>query len=905
MGKRLILPILCLIFLSTNVFADNGDIYVDGRAPTGHLYYDEGVLLDETVETDFVGAGIAAVVSGDTTTITVGGGGGGAPTDATYITQTANGSLSAEQAMGALATGLVKNATTTGIQSIAVADTDYDSSVTNEINTITADDSGTTTGLAITVAGGGINATTRSGDTITVTGTEVDGSTSNEFNTIQGDDNTATTGLAISIDGAGIVTTDVVGDILTVTGTEADTLDSVSDRNATTDQVLTSGGFTTSGNITGAIVNATTFTDGTLEATGGSLTNVKLGSLTDNGFVKTSSGDGTLSVDTNTYVVTGTALLLDQTSPQTIVNGVPLMTTAVDGEGSGSQLVNMDFVNLAVASIELFEFFHDSKSADLDPLGGIDTYLMQNTSDTAGTVASAAVPTGAAVNIFNFATPTNQPHIDRLVAGLYDCHFHVSRSVSGTRTVTLYYELYRYETDSTQTPLGTSEIITITTTPTGRDTHLELTSEVILDVTDRIIVKWWATVTGVGGANPTVTIDTGGANNSHFSVLINPIDLTSIFVPYTGAENDVDLGVHNLTVGNGNTVGTTTYKWLFDETNGDISTTAKVGIGTTTIPHGGVGYAKFAFDGPNENVAGPHVQFTTSSDNYPLMQILNWRHDDISIRFDSYWDGANKSSDTGSNYAIFKVSNLFKIMYDSGVAKGAAISWNNGIILNTSGLVTIPNTVTAGTVTDGTIILTGGTLSGVTAGTIGTLTSTTGTIANLNTTSGTIGTLLSTAGTVTTLTSSTFSATTGTITGLIAGTILLDNIPASDDTWNGIVINSTVGENVVKNDVLYLKSDSKYWLADGDAEATTKGALVMSTGTIAADAAGELLVKGYMRDDGDFAYTVGATLYVSLTPGDPTETLPPAAGDFVRVAGWAESADVVRFDPSKDYLERV
>lgn len=48
-----------------------------------------------------------------------------APTDATYITQTANGSLSNEQAMGALATGIVKNTTTTGVQSIAVEGTDY------------------------------------------------------------------------------------------------------------------------------------------------------------------------------------------------------------------------------------------------------------------------------------------------------------------------------------------------------------------------------------------------------------------------------------------------------------------------------------------------------------------------------------------------------------------------------------------------------------------------------------------------------------------------------------------------------------------------------------------------------------------------------------------------------------
>lgn len=54
-----------------------------------------------------------------------GGGGSGAPTSATYITQTADGTLSAEQAMGLLATGIVKSTTTSGVQSIAAAGTDY------------------------------------------------------------------------------------------------------------------------------------------------------------------------------------------------------------------------------------------------------------------------------------------------------------------------------------------------------------------------------------------------------------------------------------------------------------------------------------------------------------------------------------------------------------------------------------------------------------------------------------------------------------------------------------------------------------------------------------------------------------------------------------------------------------
>jgi hypothetical protein len=48
-----------------------------------------------------------------------------APAAAKYITQTTDSELSAEQALGALATGILKNTTTTGVLSIAAAGTDY------------------------------------------------------------------------------------------------------------------------------------------------------------------------------------------------------------------------------------------------------------------------------------------------------------------------------------------------------------------------------------------------------------------------------------------------------------------------------------------------------------------------------------------------------------------------------------------------------------------------------------------------------------------------------------------------------------------------------------------------------------------------------------------------------------
>ena len=270
-------------------------------------------------------------------------------------------------------------------------------------------------------------------------------------------------------------------------------------------------------NVTGAT------SDGTATLSGGSLTSVKLGSLTDNGFVITESGDGSLSVDTNTY------LNLDQTTPQTIANGIPLMITEVDGEGPGSQLVNMDFVDLAVSSLELSEFFHD----DADALGGL-YWIMDETEDTAGTVVSAGVPTGAAVNIFNFLTPDGKPALDRLLRGRYRCHAHLLRSASITRDVSVYYELWKRESiglGGDETLLDTSETIAITTDPTQYEIHLVLADELSILVTDRILIKWYAIVTGAGGVNPTITMSTGATNNSHFSVNVNSLGLSTIYVP--------------------------------------------------------------------------------------------------------------------------------------------------------------------------------------------------------------------------------------------------------------------------------------------------------------------------------------------------------------------------------------
>ncbi len=137
-------------------------------------------------------------------------------------------------------------------------------------------------------------------------------------------------------------------------------------------------------------------------------------------------------------------------------------------------------------------------------------------------------------------------------------------------------------------------------------------------------------------------------------------------------------------------------------------------------------------------------------------------------------------------------------------------------------------------------------------------------------------------------------------------TIIQDPTPTGDHTFNGPSFTGTSGMALALFDVCILQADGKYDKGDGDAEVTTKGMCVLTAETFAGDAStGVMILPGsFVRDD-TFAYTVGATLYLPLTAGPPPETIPPAAGDFVRVMGYAHSARDIFFNPSPDYLERV
>ena len=132
---------------------------------------------------------------------------------------------------------------------------------------------------------------------------------------------------------------------------------------------------------------------------------------------------------------------------------------------------------------------------------------------------------------------------------------------------------------------GTADISTTTavTANSGKTTEsTSVTTPITLDGVSVGIVNQGTTTQVLHGNE---------AGNASFGAIVDddvPDDITITeqdtldTVSDRGATTDKALTTGGIVVGDGNTVGTTTNKWLFDDTNGDISTTGNVGIGTTT-----------------------------------------------------------------------------------------------------------------------------------------------------------------------------------------------------------------------------------------------------------------------------------------------------------------------------------
>jgi len=138
---------------------------------------------------------------------------------------------------------------------------------------------------------------------------------------------------------------------------------------------------------------------------------------------------------------------------------------------------------------------------------------------------------------------------------------------------------------------------------------------------------------------------------------------------------------------------------------------------------------------------------------------------------------------------------------------------------------------------------------------------------------------------------------------------ITDSIPSSIDfpTYSGSTIYGLAGEALSFGDVCYFKSDGKFYKADSNTEATTKGLVVICIETtLPINRSGYFLTIGLINNTGgDWDWNTGDMLYISKTAGSLDNTFPPDGDYFVRIVGYAKDSNSIWFKPDTVYLKLV
>lgn len=498
--------------------------------------------------------------------------------------------------------------------------------------------------------------------------------------------------------------------------------------------------------------------------------------LTDNGFIKTSGGTGTLSVDTTSYQTldsTLTALaayntngLLTQTAADTFtgrtITGTADKITVSDGDGvSGNPTITVaatyagqtSITNLGTIATGTWEatdvaLLHGGTNASLTAVdGGVvystDTALAISAAGNSGQIFQSA---GTGIPVWSTATyPAVATGTGTILRA--DGTNWVATTATYPTTTTINQILYSSAANvvggSANFTFDGSTLTVISTTGIGETAADEsLTARFVVPITDSASKQYFdilgirkatqndtwhysgirlrQSVDDNSSGNVWMDLWSGGGTTDNFFA-IGEGDSTEWMrvangtVTIAGLTTDGPVitasGVLSseatLAVARGGTNASTQTSSGVCYFNGTSITSGsgiytdgtKLGIGTTAVPHGAIGNALIAIEGVgSNNTTGPFIQITTNADDYPLFTMRPYSHDVVGFCFDAYYGaGVAKSSDVGSNFAMFKYTDKLIMYYDSAITAGNAITWNTGFSMDlTNGTIAIPKYISQG-----------------------------------------------------------------------------------------------------------------------------------------------------------------------------------------------------------------
>jgi len=257
-----------------------------------------------------------------------------------------------------------------------------------------------------------------------------------------------------------------------------------------------------------------------------------------------------------------TLLLLDQSTPQTIVNGIPFLDKTFADFTDIQEIVNKDYVDTAVTSLGAAYYMTDSNS-------GEDSYKLCSLSPpTESETYIEAASLGDDDFIAGWISDVDEAPT-KLLKGVYDWFIFLEKT-TGTKTLRVYWKLFERKSDDSEVEVATSSESNEIDGKTSYVVPLSLDTDYIPDTGSRIVGKLYASVSGSGNA-PTIRVYYRGTSGSRWEIPANTEIYQNIFIPYTGALHDVDLGSHSLAVSGATLSGLTAGSVLFAGTGGVIS----------------------------------------------------------------------------------------------------------------------------------------------------------------------------------------------------------------------------------------------------------------------------------------------------------------------------------------------
>ena len=113
-----------------------------------------------------------------------------------------------------------------------------------------------------------------------------------------------------------------------------------------------------------------------------------------------------------------------------------------------------------------------------------------------------------------------------------------------------------------------------------------------------------------------------------------------------------------------------------------ITSNAFVGFGTSNTSH------RITISGDDSSINGPHVAaYVTYDSNYPVFQLYNADHDDISLCFDNFFDGTNFISSDSTNFKISKNDGKLVVHNAHNDTPGSVVNFHTAFSINSNAFI--------------------------------------------------------------------------------------------------------------------------------------------------------------------------------------------------------------------------